>query len=113
MALVVMAWVVSVAGNLALFKVQDPSVTLLENSWKSSLDPVLACPLVSGVLQKNVSLAVGVNSINHMLGRTLQGYIVTGMHGAWSQIYDTTSLNPTLTLTLNSSVATSIDIYCF
>jgi hypothetical protein len=99
--------------SLALFKVQDPSVTLLENSWKSSIDPVLACPLVSGVLQKNIALTAGLNSVNTMLGRTLQGYLITGMHGAYSEIYDVTSLNPSLTLSLHSSVATTIDLYCF
>jgi hypothetical protein len=99
--------------SLALFKTPDQSMTLLQNSWKSSIDPILSNPLVNGVLQKNISLSVGVNSINHKLGRTLQGYVITGMHGVYSQIFDTTSLNPALTLSLNSSAATSIDIYCF
>lgn len=99
--------------SLALFKTDDKDLTLLQNSWKSSIDPTLANPIVNGVLQKNIALVVGVNSINHKLGRNPQGYIITGMHGVYSQIFDTTSLNPSLTLTLNSSVATTIDLYCF
>ena len=99
--------------SLALFKTDDQSMTLLQNSWKSSIDPVITNPLTLGILQKNIPLVVGVNSINHKLGRNIQGYVIAGMHGVYSQIFDSPSLNPSLTLTLNSSVATVIDLYCF
>ena len=99
--------------SLPVFKSDDQSVTLLQTAWKSNLDPVLSNPLLNGVLQKNITLASGTNVINHLLGRPIQGYLITGMHNAFSEIYDTQSNTPALTLNLHSSVATSIDLYCF
>lgn len=99
--------------TLPIYKSEDQSLTLLQTGWSSQINPVLGNPLVNGVLQKNIALSVGSNSINHKLGRNLQGYIITGMHTTFSQITDTTSNTPSLTLNLNSSAATSIDIYCF
>ncbi len=99
--------------SLALFKSQDQSMTLMQNSWKSAIDPVLANILMGGVLQKGIKLTTGVNSVNTKLGRNLQGYLVTAMYDNFAQIYTTTSLNPSLTLTLNSSADVTVDLYCF
>lgn len=99
--------------SLPLYKSDNQSFTLMQTGWASQLNPVIANPLVNGVLQKNIKLVVGTNSINHMLGRNLQGYLITGMHNVYTQIFDTVSNTPSLTLNLNSSVAVTIDIYCF
>lgn len=99
--------------SLPIFKSDDTSFTLMQNGWSSQINPVLGNAVVNGVLQKNVSLKVGVNAINHKLGRALQGWIITGIHDVFSQIYDTASNTPNLTLNLHSSAATTIDIYCF
>jgi hypothetical protein len=99
--------------SLPFYKSDDQSFTLLQTGWSSQINPVIDNAVVKGVLQKNVKLVAGVNAINHKLGRALQGYIVTGIHDIYSQIFDTTSNTPNLTLNLNSSVATTIDIYCF
>lgn len=99
--------------GLPYYKSDDQSLTLLQTAWATQINPVLANPLVSGVLQKNIKLIAGVNVINHMLSRSSQGYIITGMRGLYSQIFDTVSTNPSLTISLTSSVATVIDLYCF
>ena len=98
---------------LPLIKSPDQSLMLLETQWKSQLDPVLANPLISGQLLTNIALVSGSNTINHKLGRALQGYIITGMHGSFAQIYDTTSPMPALTLVLHASAATNISLYVF
>lgn len=100
--------------SLALFKVQDPSVTLMQNSWKSSIDPVLASPSNSSVILKGITLVVGSNSINTTLGRTLQGWSIVRQRAAAS-IYDNqdNNPNPTLTLLLISSAAVTVDIEVF
>ena len=85
----------------------------LQSKWASVIDPVLANPICNGIQLTDVTLSIGVNTINHKLGRKLNGYIITGMHGAYSQIYDSTSTMPTLTLILNSSAATSVSIYVY
>lgn len=99
--------------SLTIFNTDNKDMLLMETSWASQLNPVLSNPIIQGVLQKNITLSAGTNIINHKLGRTIQGYIITGMHGAYSQIYDTNSTTPALTILLNSSVTTTIDIYCF
>jgi hypothetical protein len=98
---------------LPIYKSDDQTVTLLQTNWASQINPVISNPIVNGVLQKNISLTVGTNVINHKLSRNYQGYVITGMHNVFSQIYDTTSNTPSLTLNLHSSAATSVDIYCF
>ncbi len=99
--------------SLPLYKSDNQSFSLLQTAWASLLNPLLSNPVLQGVLQKNLKLVVGDNVINHKLGRNIQGYIVTGMHDTWSQIFDTVTTTPALTINLNSSVATSIDLYCF
>ncbi len=89
--------------SLPYYKSQDQSLTLLQTAWASQINPVLANPLMGGVLQKNVKLMSGTNSVNTKLGRALQGYLVTAMYDNFAQIYTTTSLNPSLTLNLISS----------
>lgn len=99
--------------SLPLFKSQDQSLTLLQTGWSSQLNPVIANPIVSGVQQKGIKLVTGTNSVNTKLGRNLQGYIITAMYDNFSQIYTTTSLNPSLTLNLVASADVTVDIYCF
>ena len=85
----------------------------MQNRWGSALDPVVNNPIVQGVQLTNQALVVGANSINHKLGRKPLGYIITGMHGSYSQIYDTPSLMPNLTLVLHASAITSVDVYVY
>ena len=73
----------------------------MQNRWGSALDPVVNNPIVQGVQLTNQALVVGANSI------------ITGMHGSYSQIYDTPSLMPNLTLVLHASAITSVDVYVY
>ncbi len=98
---------------LPIYKSDDQTVTLLQTGWSAQINPAIDNALVKGVLQKSIDLKTGNNVINHKLGRALQGWIITGMHNSFSQIYDTVSNTPNLTLNLNSSASTTIDIYCF
>lgn len=82
--------------------------------WASTLNPLLANPLVGGRLLNGVVLILGANTINHGLGRKLQGYFVV-MNSTSSTFYDSQSTNqrPELTLVLNSSAATTVSLYVF
>lgn len=99
--------------GLPYYKSDDQSFTLLQTAWSAQLNPVIANPIINGVLQKGIKLLTGNNSVNTKLGRNLQGYIITAMYDNFSQIYTITSLNPSLTLSLNSSADVTIDLYCF
>lgn len=97
--------------------IQSPikEVTLLQTLWSPPLNQLLTNPLLNGLMLPNVILAVGDNVINHRLGRTPQGYLITRYIGAATVIYDKQSTNkiPDLTLVLNSTVATTVNLYVF
>lgn len=82
--------------------------------WSSQINPVIANPLTNGNLLTSIKVVSGKNTINHGLGRKLQGYIVV-MNNAATTFYDSQSANqmPDLTLILNASGAATISIYVF
>lgn len=99
--------------TLPIFNTDDRDLSMLQTKWASQLNPLLKNPLNSGALLENVTLAVGDNVINHMQGRKLNGYIVVGMQGGFSQIYDVPSPMPKLMLILNSSAPVTVSLVVF
>jgi len=87
---------------------------LANPKWAAILNPVLANPLINGLLISNVFVYPGQNVINHGLGRILQGYIVV-MNNADITFYDDQLVNqqPSLTLLLNASGQATISLYVF
>lgn len=94
---------------------QQQTPSQLSTKWASILNPFLAKPALQVSLIKNISLVAGDNTINHGLGRPLQGWYTARLHGAYTQLYDLQDTNqmPDLTLILNSSVAVIIDLVVF
>jgi hypothetical protein len=94
---------------------QQQTFPQLQTKWASILNPFLAKPSLQQSLIKNIALVVGNNTINHGLGRPLQGWMPARYHGAYTQLYDLQDSNqmPALTLVLNSSVAVTIDLVVF
>lgn len=96
---------------LSLFKTADQSMTLMQTSWKTAIDPVLANPLMQGVYLSNVALMNGTTIINHLLSRTQQGWIIVDVNGA-ATIYRSMPFNDqTLVLTSNASVTVNLYVY--
>jgi hypothetical protein len=95
---------------------QDDSLPfqLMQNQWGSILNPVINNPANNSLLLKNISLASGDNTINHKLGRNLQGWKVVRQRAS-ATIYDKQDSNPmqNLTLVLNASGAVVIDLEVF
>ena len=79
--------------------------------WASQLNPVLANPITNPILITNISLIDGQNVINHGLGQTQQGWIITDIQGS-ANVYRTEPFN-SLTLTLTSSAAVTISLAVF
>ena len=100
--------------SLPIYLTQNKDLGLMQTGWAQQLNPVIQNPLTQGILLKNVPLVSGANVINHLLGRKLQGWIVTRIQGAFT-LYDTQSSNPMpeLTLQLVSSAASQVDLYVF
>ena len=85
----------------------------MQTIWKSQIDPVLANPTNNISILSNVSLINGTNVINHKLGRTPQGWIVTDVQGAASIYRPSTAQFNDLTLTLISNAAVTASIGVF
>lgn len=85
-------------------------VNQLQSNFQSSMKPVANNPLMGGTLLSNVSLAIGDNTVNHKLNKTLSGWILTNISGA-SSVYKKSS--DKTNLVLNSSAAVTVDIYVF
>ncbi len=85
----------------------------MQTRWKSDLDPLLSNPLNGISILKDVSLVSGTNTINHLLGRVMQGWFLTDVQGI-ATIYRA-STNPfnalTLTLTSSAAVVCSIGVF--
>lgn len=96
---------------LPLFKNTDQTMQLLQTQWASQLNPLLAQPLSSSNVLKSVALINGVTVINHLLARTMQGWIVSDINGS-ATIYRSQPFNDK-TLTLTSSAAVTVDLVVF
>lgn len=98
---------------LPIFNTDDRDLSMLQTKWASQLNPLLRNALANFTVLKNVELIAGDNVINHLQGRPLNGYIIVGMQGGFSQIYDVPSPMPKLTLILNSSAPVTVQIGVF
>lgn len=87
---------------------------LLLTQWSQALNPVLSSPTATPILLRAVTLTSGSNTINHQLGRVLQGYIVV-LNSASATFFDgqTTNPSPERTLILNASAPTTVSILVF
>jgi hypothetical protein len=99
---------------LPIYKSEDQELMLMQTAWASKLNPVVNQPQSSGVLLKQVSLVAGDNTIDHRLGRNLQGWQIVRIRAA-ATIYDKQDANQlqSLTLVLNSSAPVVVDIFVF
>lgn len=99
---------------LPLFQTQIRELSLLQTKWKGELDPLLAKPEAQSLILKEISLSSGSNTVNHLLGRKLQGWKVVRQRASAS-IYDTQDSNqmPELTLLLTSNNPVVVDLEVF
>lgn len=85
-----------------------------QDRWANILNPVANFTPVNGLILTSIPVKTGNNSINHMLGRNLQGWIPVRLRSSVS-LYDTQDSNqmPSLTLQLVASADAVIDIWVF
>lgn len=90
---------------------QKLSLVDTQTRWATDLNPIIDNAANNSLLLKNIKLSVGVNNINHKLGRQLQGWIPVRVRAA-SVVYDQQDSNstPDKTLVLVASAPVTIDI---
>lgn len=100
--------------SLPIMQTDDQDLSLMQTRWASQLNPLLSAPLANAALLRNVAISTGSNTINHKLGRKLQGWCITRIRSA-AQIYDEQDGNAraNLTLTLVSDADCIIDLLVF
>jgi hypothetical protein len=100
---------------LPIFKSAIQELMLLQTKWATLLNPLLSNPLSKGRVIRSVSLSTGDNTINHGLGRAPQGWLVIRQYNAYGGLYDKQDNNqyPELTLVLNASADTSVDLLVY
>lgn len=100
--------------SLPILQSDSRVLNQMQTQWASELNPVLSNPLVSGRQIQSVSLATGANTVNHLLSRKLQGYIVT-TKSADVTIYDSQLTNsmPDKTLVLVSTGPVVISLWVY
>lgn len=99
---------------LPIYQSQSKEMSLMQTNWASQLNPLLSLPLTQGLVLSGVVLAVGYNSINHTLGRKLQGWFMVRQRSAAS-FYDDqdNEKNPSLILKLHSDSIVTVDLFVF
>lgn len=100
----------------ALTKFQSvlKELMLLQTDWISKINPFISNPLLNSSFLKDISLVTGSNTINHKLGRDLQGWYIVRRNGP-ATVYDTQATNsmPDLTLVLVASAPVTISLAVF
>lgn len=86
-------------------------VPLMQTKWASQLNPVLANPLNSVSILKNVDLLTGANIINHLLGREMQGWMILDIDAAVVPYRSAPFNNLTLTLTASAPCTVNIGVF--
>lgn len=84
---------------------------IAQTRWATLIEPFLTNNLNSVNILQGISLINGVNTINHKLGRTQQGWFLTDINAA-ATIFRSEAFN-TKTLTLTSNAACVVNIGVF
>lgn len=96
---------------LPQFQSDDKDFQLMQSSWSTQINPLLANPSLKSLLIKDIALASGANVISHRLGRKPQGWRIVDINGA-ATIYRSANFNNlTLTLTSDASVTVAIEVF--
>jgi hypothetical protein len=93
---------------------QQLGLQQMQNVWAAIIEPIINKPSNNSLILKNISLVAGSNTINHRLGRNLQGWNPVRIRSN-ATLYDQQDSNqtPQLTLILVASADVVCDIMVF
>lgn len=85
---------------------------LAQTKWASTINPILALPILNGNLIKDINLTMSIpQSVNHLLGRMPQGWFLTD-NTANAVIHRSADFTQ-YSITLTSNADTTISIWVF
>jgi len=77
----------------------------------STLNPIIANPTLSGHALLSITLKTGTNTVNHGLGRLMQGFYITDVDAAVVPYRSQPMNASTLTLTCSAPVTINLWVY--
>jgi len=87
------------------------SFSLLQNQWKSILDPIVANAIVQGSQLTGVQINASATTIPHKLGRKQQGWFITDINAA-AMVFRTGDFNDSnMILTASAPCVAAIWVY--
>jgi len=94
---------------------EDENIESIQNSLENTFRSIESCPLLDGHLLEGVSIATGVNTIDHKLGRPIRGWIVTRCNAGLylPSTHQDGNAHADETLILQFSQAATADIWVF
>ncbi len=96
---------------LPQFQNDDKDFQMMQSTWGQQLNPVLSNPSLKNLILKDVALIAGANVINHLLGRTMQGWRICDNNAAVTP-YRTAPFNAiTLTLTASAPCVVTLEVF--
>lgn len=103
------------AGKIPLVLSPDRIFNQYQHFVQGALQPIFDCPINYGTQIKNISLQTGANPINFGLNRELNGWFIVRLRGPATlyDSYDTQTESKIQTIVINSSAATSCDLWFY
>lgn len=93
----------------------DRAVNQLQENVEQVLSPIIDKEIIDGILIKDIELTTGQdNHINHLLGKTLTGYLITRQKASaiiWDSQDSNTSQSRTLILNCSANVTVSLWVF--
>lgn len=96
---------------LPITKTDSKDLAIVQTTWSSQLNPILANLLFGGTLLKEISLIAGSSTFNHYLNKQMLGWFIVDKTAA-ATINRSAPLN-SQTLTLTSNLACTISLWVF
>lgn len=90
---------------------QNLTLDAMQQRWASILSPFISDPMNQGQLLANISLITGDNTINTLLAKKQQGWVITDITAA-AIVYRSKPFNAT-TLTLNASAPCVVSLLVY
>lgn len=87
------------------------SFDLLQNQWKSILDPIVANTIVQGAQLTGIKLTTAATTVPHGLGRTQQGWFITDTNSAATVFRSGEFNNANMVLTASAACTVAIWVY--
>ncbi len=82
-----------------------------ETKWAGTLNPIINSPLTNPLILKGISIKAGDNVINHLLGATQQGWIISDIDSPVTLYRSAAFNNKTLTLTSSGSATINLVVF--